>query len=76
MIYRGKVRGNVIVLPPGVRLPDGMDVLIESTQAMPAAGTKPGSTTQLRNGVPVFPKSQNGVISDLNLVNKLRDEAP
>lgn len=29
MVYRGKVRDNVVVLEPGVRLPEGADVRVE-----------------------------------------------
>ena len=29
MVYRGKVKDNVVVLEPGIRLPEGADVRVE-----------------------------------------------
>lgn len=29
MVYRGKVRDNVVILEPGIRLPEGADVRVE-----------------------------------------------
>jgi hypothetical protein len=29
MVYRGKVRDNVVVLEPGIHLPEGADVRVE-----------------------------------------------
>ena len=35
MIYRGKVHGGVVVLPPEIRLPEGLDVTVEPLQEEP-----------------------------------------
>jgi hypothetical protein len=32
MTYRGKVKGGVIVLEPGMSLPEGVDVRVEPTE--------------------------------------------
>ncbi|MFO7907940.1 MAG: hypothetical protein R6U98_35190 [Pirellulaceae bacterium] len=75
MNYRGRVRDGVVVLDPGVQLPDGLEVAIEPLE--PNAGpTSPSSFPgTVRNGVPVFPRSDSGVVPGLELVNQLRDES-
>jgi hypothetical protein len=72
MVYRGTVQGGLVVLEPGVHLPDGMNVTIQPVQAAPV--TTPPFISPLRNGVPDFPSHGNGTVSNLDLVNKLRDE--
>lgn len=37
--------------------------------------TRPAST-ETRSGIPLFPVARDGVIVTLELVNRLRDEAP
>ena len=74
MIYRGQVCGDVIVLSAGVRLPDGIEVLIEPVGLKAPAAT--ASEMQMRNGVPVFPRNGQGAAPSLDLVNNLRDDAP
>jgi len=72
MVYRGQVCGAVIVLPPGVRLPDGMEVLVEPIDSTSSEVQPTGLT--LRNGVPVFPRNGGGPAPNLKVVNDLRDE--
>ena len=74
MIYRGKLRGGVVVLEPDVRLPDGLDVIIEPVQAVNVQTARPSSPPIMRNGVPVFPQSGSRCALGLDLVNQLRDE--
>ena len=74
MTYRGKLRGGVVVLEPDVRLPDGLDVIIEPVQADKMQTTPPCSPPIMRNGVPVFPRSTSQFGPGLDLVNLLRDE--
>jgi hypothetical protein len=73
MIYRGRFRGGVIVLEPGVRLPEGTEVVVQPVE-VEIAGTRPSSPRVMRNGVPVFPRSTNELRPGLDLVNQLRDE--
>jgi hypothetical protein len=74
MIYRGQVQGDVIVMANGVRLPDGLQVLIEPLPT--ERTTVPPSQFALRNGVPVFPNHKDAPAATLELVNSLRDDAP
>ncbi|MCI0357774.1 MAG: hypothetical protein L0211_04710 [Planctomycetaceae bacterium] len=74
MIYRGKVRGDTVMLPPGVWLPDGTEVNIEPIMPREATPT-PSRAQVVRNGVPLLPRT-NGFAPDLELVNKLRDAEP
>jgi hypothetical protein len=75
MIFRSKVLGGVIAVPPDVRLPDGTGVIVEldcaATQPRPLAGPP-----SMRNGVPVFPRSGEASVPDVHVVNELRDETP
>lgn len=74
MIYRGKVRGGVVVLPPEIHLPDGAAVTVELEESelpVPDASRFAGS---LRNGVPVFPKRDSVIAPNLEWVNRIRDE--
>ena len=76
MIYRGKVRNGVVVLPPDVHLPDGLDVSVQPLES-PSPQPVPASWQDgMRNGVPVFPPSEVEATPDLDLVNELRDETP
>jgi len=74
MVYHGQVCGNVIVLPEGVRLPDGTKVLIEPIRTKVAS--EPAAQFKLRNGVAVFESTGIGPPPDMELVNTLRDETP
>ncbi len=76
MTFRSKVVGDVIVLPPGVSLPDGMEVTV-NVESKPAGPTQAsdGAHRSIRNGVPVFPPVFGAPASDLALVNSLRDGA-
>ena len=74
MTYRGKLRGGVVVLEPNVRLPDGLDVIVEPVQAENVQIAPPTSPPTMRNGVPVFPRSASECAPGLDLVNQLRDE--
>lgn len=35
MSYTGKVQNGVVVLPPGVKLPEGADVRVETLELLP-----------------------------------------
>lgn len=74
MTYRGKLRGGVVVLEPDVRLPDGLDVIVEPVQAENVQIAPSTSPPTMRNGVPVFPRSASQRPPGLDLVNQLRDE--
>ncbi len=73
MIYRGKVYGDAVKLPPGVRLPEGTEVLLEPIVAGHGKSpTSSGAPETVRNGVPVFPR-RIGSVPDIELVNKLHE---
>lgn len=72
MIYRGQVCGDVIVLSEGVRLPEGIEVLVEPIG--PSVSAAPASGINARNGVPVFPANGSGLAPNLDVVNDLRDD--
>ncbi len=74
MTYRGKLRGGVVVLEPGVQLPDGLDVIVEPVRAANVRLAPPSPPLTMRNGVPVFPQSDRKCAPGLDLVNQLRDE--
>ena len=76
MIYRGTVRDGVVVLPPDVHLPDGLDVAVQPVLSQSAQTIPASWQDAMRNGVPVFPPSRDGTAPDLDLVNELRDETP
>ena len=76
MIYRGKVRNGVVVLPPDVHLPDGLDVSVQPLESPSPQSVPPSWQDRMRNGVPVFPPSEVEATPDLDLVNELRDETP
>lgn len=54
MTYRGAVCGNVVVLPPGVQLPDGLEVSIQTISALTPSAVVPSDAVSFRNGVPVY----------------------
>lgn len=74
MIYRGTVRDGVVVFPPEVHLPDGLDVTVQPVQSPPSPKNPATRQNALRNGVPVFPASNFQRAPDLEIVNQLRDE--
>jgi len=75
MIYRGKVHGGVVVLPPEIRLPEGLDVTVEPAPKEPRETQSTVPRRMMRNGVPVFPRACAGLRPGLELVNLLRDES-
>lgn len=75
MIYRGKVHGGVVVLPPEIRLPEGLDVTVELAPKEPCETQSTVPRRMMRNGVPVFPRACEGLRPGLELVNLLRDES-
>ena len=75
MIYRGKVHGGVVVLPPEIRLPEGLDVTVEPAPKEPRETQSTVPRRMMRNGVPVFPRACEGLRPGLELVNLLRDES-
>ena len=74
MIYRGKVRNGVVILPPEVRLPDGLDVAVQPITSQFAQPVPANWQNAMRNGVPVFPQTKADTMPDLDLVNQLRDQ--
>jgi hypothetical protein len=74
MIYRGKVHGGVVVLPPGIRLPEGLDVTVEPAPDEPRETQSTEPPRMMRNGVPVFSRVREGLCPGLELVNLLRDD--
>lgn len=75
MIYRGKVHRGVVVLPPGVELPEGLAVTVEPAAGEPRETPATAPSPVMRNGVPVFPRVQEDLHPGLELVNLLRDES-
>jgi transcriptional regulator with XRE-family HTH domain len=75
MIYRGTVRDGVVVLPPHVHLPDGMDVAVQPIETQTDENRLAPQAT-MRNGVPVFPPLQDTPAPGLSSVRQLRDETP
>jgi hypothetical protein len=76
MTYQGKVRGGVIVLEPGVHLPENSDVIVEPVPEGRTTAGSPHYTGTMRNGVPIFQAATSGPAPGLDLVNSLRDELP
>lgn len=76
MIYRGKVRGGVVVLQPGIQLPEELDVTVEPVLAESRPSSPVSCSAGMRNGVPIFARTADGPAPGLDLVNKLRDETP
>jgi hypothetical protein len=77
MTYRGTVHGDVIVLEDGVRLPNGLAVLVEPVAVAAEARPDQAEPAILRNGVPVFPRQEGATsVVDLEMVNRLRDDTP
>ncbi len=74
MIYQGTVRDGVVLLPPDVRLPDGLVVSIEPVERETPPARSSFDASSLRNGVPVFPRREGAPAPGLDLVNQLRDE--
>jgi hypothetical protein len=72
MVYHGQVCGDVIVLSEGVRLPDGVKVLVEPIEAK-IAGELPADV-KLRNGIALFESTGLGPAPTLELVNDRRDQ--
>ena len=62
------------MLEPDVRVPDGLDVMVEPVLAENVQTAPPGSRRIMRNGVPVFPRGASLCAPGLDLVNQLRDE--
>lgn len=54
MTYRGRVRNGVVVLEPGVRLREGMDVRVEPVEEMQEAAPGSQEARQLREGLLSF----------------------
>jgi hypothetical protein len=60
MMYRGRVANGVIVLEPGVRLPEGMEVRVEPVEEIERVAESPQESRQLREGLLAF----SGVIKE------------
>jgi hypothetical protein len=60
MTYRGRVTNGVVVLAPGVRLREGMDVRVEPVGEMESVAEGPQEAHQLREGLLAF----SGVIKE------------
>ena len=76
MIYRGTVRGGVVVLQPAVHLPEALKVTVVPVAAESPQYCPDRFLATMRNGVPVFPRKEGGTAPGLDLVNQLRDETP
>ena len=76
MIYQGKVRGGVIVLEPGVQLPEDSNVTVEPVPEVRTPAGPVRYNGPMRNGVPIFQAAASGPAPGLDLVNRLRDEMP
>jgi len=74
MVYHGTIVGGVVVLEPGAMLPEGASVTVAALPDERSADKSPQvATPAIRNGVPVFPRSDAGERPGLELVNALRD---
>jgi hypothetical protein len=60
MTYRGRVRNGVVVLEPGVRLREGMDVRVEAVEETHEAAPDSQEAGQLREGLLSF----SGVVKE------------
>ncbi len=60
MTYRGRVRSGVVVLEPGVRLREGMDVRVEAVEETQEAAPDSQEARQLRQGLLSF----SGVVKE------------
>jgi len=60
MTYRGRVRNGVVVLEPGVRLREGMDVRVEPVGEAEAVAEGSQEARRLRDGLLSF----SGVIKE------------
>ena len=60
MAYRGRVKNGVVVLEPGVRLREGMDVRVEPVEETKGAPEGSQEARQLREGLLSF----SGVIKE------------
>ena len=76
MVYQGTVRGGVVVLESGARLPEGLTVTVQPLGDRPRPFAASDSPTTTRNGVPIFASNAMGPTPGLDLVNQLRDETP
>jgi len=54
MTYRGRVANGLIVLEPGVRLPEGAEVRVEPVEKIARAAESPQDSRQLREGLLAF----------------------
>ncbi len=73
LIYQGTVSDGMVVLQPGVCLPEGSIVSVEIITEAVAEEPCDEATMVPQNGVPVFPPSDCGIQPGLELVNRLRD---
>lgn len=74
MTYRGTVFGNVVVFPPGIELPEGLEVTVEPIIAK-STPDKSTESVLLRNGVPVYSVCDESTLQPgMEVVNALRDE--
>lgn len=60
MTYRGRIKNGVVVLEPGVRLREGMDVRVEPVEETKGAAEGSLGPRQLREGLLSF----SGVIKE------------
>jgi hypothetical protein len=76
MVYHGTVRGGVVVFPPNVHLAEGLNVTVQPVATPTTGHPFKAPSPQVRNGVPIFRRTDPNATIDLELVNKLRDESP
>lgn len=65
----------MVILPAGVELPNGLAVSVEPIEVAPPDSIPTQQFSNSRRGVPVFPRLDSEGRPDLDLVNKLRDDA-
>jgi hypothetical protein len=73
MVYQGTVRGGVVVLDPGLQLPDG---IIVTVQPHLPSSRETAAAFPLRNSIPVFPRQESAQPVTVELVSQLNDETP
>jgi hypothetical protein len=75
MIYRGKVKGGVVVLEPGVQLPDGTDVSVEPLEVRQVQAPAPPELSPVRTGADLQGSDLIGIWADRTDIGDSREFA-